>query len=240
MRWRINNSTVELVSSESKLAGGRMCYKQCLVNDIVEGVPSKPGIEPKLSLPGDEAAAPPEEAEAKPTIVDAGKLQELIRANIGGDSWDSGGATISELRGSIIVRHTRQVHKQIDKLLADLREAVGIQVDVESRFLQVTDNFLEDVGVDFRGLGNNSAEGVPGRGIANRPNVGFDDFGRRENINPASPGTVGTGTEPGAFFDDGGDGDFFGRTENLFDSSLNGDAERDLTNAGGLSLQWAY
>jgi hypothetical protein len=38
-------------------------------------------------------------------------------------------------------------------ILQDLREATGIMVDIQARFLSVQDNFLEDIGVDFRGLG---------------------------------------------------------------------------------------
>jgi type II secretory pathway component GspD/PulD (secretin) len=232
------HSVVQLISAEDTAAVGRMYLHNYDVRDIVNGVPDKPGVEPKLTVPGEDEMMVDEEDEAKPTIVDAGKLQDLIRDNIGGDTWDGGAASINELRGTLFVRHTRNVHRQIAKLLSDLRESVGIQIDVESRFLKVTDNFLEDVGVDFRGLGNNSSEGQPGLGLAGRPNVGFDDFGRRENINPAAPGLIGSGTEPGIFYDDGGDGDVFGRTENLFDSAVSG--EGGLENGGGLSLQYAF
>ena len=74
------------------------------------------------------------------------------------------------------------------------RDSCGIQVDVESRFLKVTDNFLEDIGVDFRGLGNSSSEGVPGRGLDGRNNIGFDDFGRRENSSLSRVGVAITST----------------------------------------------
>ena len=40
-------------------------------------------------------------------------------------------------------------------------------VDIQARFLKVEDNFLEDIGVDFRGLGQ------PGLGTNNS----FNDFG---------------------------------------------------------------
>jgi len=238
VKWRIMYGMVQLIDGSSEAAVGRMHLESYDVRDIVNGIPNRPGREPKLRVPGEEEILPEEDEEPAPTIVDTGKLQDLIRDNIGGDTWDSGGASISELRGTLLVRHTRNVHRQIKKLLSDLRESVGIQVDVESRFIQVTDNFLEDLGVDFRGLGNDSSEGVPGRGLANRSNVGFDDFGRRENINPAAPGLVGTGTEPGIFYDDGGDGDLFGRTENLFDNSIGG--QDALDNGGGLALQYAF
>jgi tetratricopeptide (TPR) repeat protein len=237
VKWKIEHGIVKLVTEEK--AGGKMFLRHYEVRDIVNGVPDKPGIDLKLGVPGEEEPLAEEEAEAKPTVVDAGKLVDLIRANIAPESWDAGGANITEQRGVLLVRQTKQVHAKVAQLLKELRGAVGIQVDVETRFIKVEDQFLEDIGVDFRGLGNDSSEGVPGKGLEGRQNAGFDDFGRRENINPSNPSEIGTGTEPGFFYDDGNDGDIMGRTENLFDSTLGG-GEGGLAAGGGLSLQWVY
>ncbi len=235
VHWRINNGMVQLVTKE--FSGGKLYLSKYDVRDIVEGVPDRPAPEMKLQI-GLEDEEFPEEDDPTPTIVDVGALTDLVRANIDPDSWDVEGASISDARGVLLVRQTKTVHQKVEQLLNDLRQAVGIQVDVEARFLKVEDNFLEDIGVDFRGLGNDSSEGIPGRGIANRPTVGFDDFGPPQQINPASPGEIGTGTEPGIFFDDGGDGDIMARTEQLYDSSLGGN--NGLENGGGLALQYAF
>ena len=48
----------------------------------------------------------------------------------------------------MVVRHTIDVQKQIEKLLNDMRVALGEQVSIEARFLIVGENFLEDLGVD--------------------------------------------------------------------------------------------
>ena len=48
-----------------------------------------------------------------------------------------------------MVLQTRDVHKKIEKLLAELRKALGYQVSIEARFLVVSENFLEDVGLDI-------------------------------------------------------------------------------------------
>jgi type II secretory pathway component GspD/PulD (secretin) len=144
--------------------------------------------------------------------------------------------------GVLYVRADAETQAEVDQLIQELRRHVGIQVDVESRFLKVEDSFLEDVGIDLRGLGNQSSQGLAGRGLekaGDRRNAGFDDFGPREQQNPAVPGTVGTGTSPGVFFDDGGDGDIMGRVENLYNQTLGG-RNGGLTNAGGLSLQYAF
>ncbi|MCC6670618.1 MAG: hypothetical protein IT458_06135 [Planctomycetes bacterium] len=240
VRWRIANGVVQLVTPDKAM--GKTYLQVYEVRDLVQGVKDRPGRDLKLTAPGEEQpAVPGDEEEAKPTVVDAQKLIDLVRNTIEPTSWEGGEASISEQKGGLLIRQTKEVHASIAKLLADLRAAVNLQVNVEARFLRVEDSFLEDIGVDFRGLGNQASEGIPGRGLEqnNRSNAGFDDFGQRQNTNPAAPGQIGTGTEPGVFFDDGGDGDLMARTENLFDRTL-GSRENGLDNAGGLALQWAY
>ncbi len=239
VKWVVRDGVVLLVSSETPT--GKTYLYPYPVRDLVLGVKSHPGPKLKLSVPGEELDAFFDEEEPAPTVVDDGRLQDLIRNNIEPTTWDEGISTMSYQAGVLLVRSTRSVHQKIDKLLTDLRRAVGIQVDVEARFLRVEDNFLEDIGVDFRGLGDQSSQGIPGRGLEknNNSNVRFNDFGRPELITPASPGEIGTGTEPGVFFDDGGDGDLLARTQNLYDHALGG-GPNGMNNAGGLSLQYAY
>ena len=83
-------------------------------------------------------------------------LVMLIQDTIKPESWfDYGGeGTVSVYppRGipkKLIVRQTLEIHDQIAKLLKDLRKALGHQVAIEARFLLVTENFLEDIGLDI-------------------------------------------------------------------------------------------
>jgi tetratricopeptide (TPR) repeat protein len=239
VRWRVANGVVNLVTAEE--GGGKAYLSYHDVRGLVSTVPSYPGRDITLRGHGEEE---PQEAteEPTPTVLPDTQLVELIKENIGKDTWEGSGNSIQFQKGTLVVRHNRATHESIDKLLRDLRGSVGIQVHIESRFLRVEDNFLEDIGVDFRGLGAQQSEGVPGRGLEKqrpRPGFGFDDFGRRENISPSSPGEPGTGTEPGIFFDDGNDGDLFARTEHLYDRTLGGGAG-GLDNSGGMSLQYAF
>lgn len=238
VHWKIDAGMVRLVTAEK--AGGRMYLGHYQVSDLVRGVADKPGRELKLSVPGEDFVGGFDDGEEpRPTVVDTAKLDQMIRDNVAAGSWDGGDASLTIQKDVLIVRHTRETHAKIRKLLGDLRQAVGILVDIEARFLKVEDSFLEDVGVDFRGLGDQAAGGIPGRGLENRSGFRFDDFGQPQQTSPAAPGTVGTGTEPGMFFDDGQDGDIAGRTEHLFDSTLGG-GENELDNAGGLSVQYSY
>ncbi len=119
------------------------------------------------------------------------------------------------------------MHEKIGQLLADLREATGIMIDIQSRFIKVEDNFLEDIGVDFRGLGQ------PGLGT----NEFFDDFG--DATTQAELGSeIGTDPSLGAFYNEGEDGDIKGRVEQLWDNAL--ESPGGLEGSGGLSFQWTY
>jgi tetratricopeptide (TPR) repeat protein len=237
--WKVKDGMVLLVKPENAI--GTLISARIPVGDLVQGVKNKPGPDLKLRAPGDDTPTfPEEEGDAPPSVVDDGRLRTLITTTIQPTKWE-GTFSINYQSGVLFVRADAATLEQVNALLTDLRRHVGIQVDVEARFLKVEDNFLEDLGVDLRGLGNQASQGLAGRGLEqnNRAGVGFDDFGQTQQINPATPGLIGTGSEPGVFYDDGKDGDFIGRVENLYDRTLGGQ-NGGLNNAGGLSLQYAF
>ncbi len=236
--YKINHGLVQLVTPEN--AVGTLYYERYPVSDLVQGFRSRPGPDLRLKAPDDDSPLFPEvDEDPAPSVVDESRLQDILKEAVAAGRWDGSPFTMNFQAGMLLVRADKETHEGVLKLLRDLRRNVGIQIDVESRFLKVEDNFLEDVGVDLRGLGNQSSQGVPGRGLETRPNAGFDDFGPSQQQNAATPGLVGTGTEPGIFFDDGNDGDYMGRAEHLFDRTLGGTNNR-INNAGGLSLQYAF
>jgi type II secretory pathway component GspD/PulD (secretin) len=239
--YRIRDGLVHLVTPANAL--GILMTQKYHVQDLVQGVKGAPGPNLRLPVPGDDTPLFPEvEEDPLPSVVDEGRLQDLLKTTIAPDKWEGSPFTMNMQAGTLFVRADQETHAQVDRLISELRRHVGIQIDVESRFLKVEDSFLEDVGVDLRGLGNQASQGIPGRGLEKqgaRPNAGFDDFGPKQNQNPATPGIVGTGTEPGVFFDDGGDGDLMARTETLYNQTLGG-RNGGPTNAGGLSLQYAF
>ncbi|MBN1514039.1 MAG: hypothetical protein JXB13_18625, partial [Phycisphaerae bacterium] len=130
-------------------------------------------------------------------------LMELIRNTIEPESWrDEGGtvAAIAELNGQLVVTQTSSAHAQIADLLEKLRRQRAIQVAIEARFLTVTSNYMEEIGLDLDI-------------ILNQGNAGFDsvysDDGTRAlgpNGEPLylprsmsrlgfTPGVPGVGTE---------------------------------------------
>jgi Flp pilus assembly secretin CpaC len=91
-------------------------------------------------------------------------ITKLIQDTVASESWkDNGGniGSIRELAGQLIVTQTPENLRSLARLLEQLRETRAIQITVETRFLTVQRNFLEEVGVDLDfnlnagALGNN-------------------------------------------------------------------------------------
>ncbi|MHC4828814.1 MAG: type II secretion system protein GspD, partial [Planctomycetota bacterium] len=78
----------------------------------------------------------------------ADKLIELIEQKLG----DQDDGSVEFLGGLLMVRMPVEAHRKIEKLLDQLRKTTGIMVTVETRIIDIQDNFLEELGVDFRGL----------------------------------------------------------------------------------------
>jgi len=89
-------------------------------------------------------------------MMQAQSLINLIQESLWPDTWydlsDTGDGTITpyptQSPKKLAVYQTHEVHTEIEKLLDALRKALGEQVSIEARFLVVTENFLEDVGLD--------------------------------------------------------------------------------------------
>ena len=82
----------------------------------------------------------------------ADAIMQLIRDTVGQrEDWDTlgGPSTVLHFQGSLIVNTTEANHRGVVRLLKTLREERTIQIHVESRFLTVTQNFLEEVGLDL-------------------------------------------------------------------------------------------
>jgi type II secretory pathway component GspD/PulD (secretin) len=226
LRYKIEDGVVKFVTKE-ELVGGQV-LRMYEVRDLIRPVRDFPGREINLQPSGGVPESDEEVVEREFLVVTDDALDSLIRDNVAPESWDADPANSLRIsNGTMVVNQTPEVHAKIQKLLDDLREATGIMVDIQARFLSVEDNFLEDIGVDFRGLGS------PGKGT----NAFFNDFGDTTAQQTLGQ-ELGSDTELGAFLNEGNDGDIRGRTENLFDQFL-GD-EDVLTGSGGLQLQWTY
>jgi general secretion pathway protein D len=80
------------------------------------------------------------------------RIIEIIQQNVDADGWrDNGGDTgeIQELNGNLIITNTAKNHRQISGLLRQLREVRSIQINVETRFLLVNEDYFEQIGFDL-------------------------------------------------------------------------------------------
>ena len=231
LRWKIQDGVVWFVTKDELMGVQTLAFYE--VRDIIHPVPNFPGreinINPSSINVAQDVFGDEEVEEREGLVVTGDALEGLIRDNIAPESWDEdprNSVRITE-SGTLVVNQTPEVQEQIKRLLDDLREATGIMVDIQARFLTVEDNFLEDIGVDFRGLGQ------PGLGT----NAFLNDFGDASTQGELGQ-EIGQGTDLGSFYDDGLDGDVRSRVENLYDIGL-GDTDV-LTGSGGLSFQWTY
>jgi len=137
------------------------------------------------------------------------QILDIIRQTVEPDSWrETGGgdASIRELNGQLIIYNTSDAHRQVADLLTQLRQTRALQISVETRFLNVTSNFLEEFGVDLDFVFNSGSAGYdqaqsPQGGAVVDPATGAivlipRDYSRI-GTTPVSPG-FGNPLSPGA------------------------------------------
>ncbi|MDZ4772319.1 MAG: hypothetical protein SGI72_04215, partial [Planctomycetota bacterium] len=226
LKWKIEDGVVKFVTKD-ETKGGQV-LRNYEVRDLIHPIPDFPGREMNVAPSGGVQLAEEDKTARESNVITDAALDNLIRNNVSPQSWaDDPQNSLRISNGTMVVHQTPEVHDQILKLLDDLREATGIMVDIQARFLKVEDNFLEDIGVDFRGLGQ------PGLGT----NAFFNDFGDASTQQDLG-NEIGQNTDLGAFYDRGGKEQLQARVEQLYDSTL-GDSNV-LQGSGGVSFQWTY
>lgn len=146
--------------------------------------------------------------------------------------WGNDGVEIrSEDSGLLSVKASPEMQEKVVKVLNDMRRFQTPIVTIDSKFLTISRNFLQEIGIDIRGLGGSGAKGDAvslddvTNGLVNNASRGLDNGGTGDPAaNPLA----------GAFFNDGSDGDIRARTENYF---LN-DLGKVLSPTGGLTAGW--
>ncbi len=171
------------------------------------------------------------------TLLEPDALEELIRTNVAPSSWaDEEGGVITMLSaGNMVIRNTREVQLQVQQFLQDMRRFNSSIITIDSKFLRIADNFIQEIGVEWRGIDN---PGTPftdlddvTSGLEDNASLGLDNFGTGVgNGNDAGPPSAGF------FYDDGEDGDFKGSTANIFGNAL-GNA---LSTFGGMTTQFSF
>src|SRR5262249_17825366 len=80
------------------------------------------------------------------------RIVDIIEQHVDFEGWrDNGGETgfIQQLNGNLIITNTPRNHREIQGLLSKLRELRAMQINVETRFLLVRQDFFEQIGFDI-------------------------------------------------------------------------------------------
>jgi tetratricopeptide (TPR) repeat protein len=249
--WRVSNGAIIIDSAASEVKG-KGVYRIFQVADILINLKNFIADEPRLNEEANDSRFVPEPA--NPAAGDEGpdkdKLIELIKAlleNFVGDSGDGGGGAAGADTGfpepsirqhTLVITNTLENVNRVAALLEDLRRSQGLVVNIEARFITIRNDFLEDIGIDFRGVGGSPAGSNPVPVAAALDDVNFGT----SNV----PAGVGSDNEAGFFLQDVNgtnavNYDTRGRVELLFDQAVGGRRGGfGLTNFGGASMQLAF
>lgn len=237
LAWTVRNGVV-LIGNKSD-ASGTIQSEVYNVKDLVfkrtqflpPSIRDIPGSEGSGS---DDAPRAGGEGDDKVSFIEIADLVTNIQDATDPAYWGTEGVGITpEDTGYLIVKASPSMQKQVASVLSDMRRFATPVVTIDSKFLTITRNFLQEVGVDFRGLGGSGNKGTTA--TLDDVTSGLDDNASRGTDNG---GTADPAANPvsGAFFNDGGDGDIRGRTENFFTTGLG----QSLTPNGGFTASWAY
>lgn len=129
------------------------------VQDLTYGMQDFPGVD--ISLAQDAIGAQVTQGEEAVQQFTGEDLANLIKNTIHKDQWEEAdGKSVQFQNGLLIVRNAVETHKSIRKFLSDLRASTSMLVSVETRFLSVEDDFLQQVGMDFRDVNGARVQGI--------------------------------------------------------------------------------
>jgi tetratricopeptide (TPR) repeat protein len=231
--WTVRHDAV-LVTTKQK-ARGKPIIVNHDVQDIVFGLTDFLG--PRIDqlrlldkMQDEDGGGPFGAVLEKKKMIEPADLSTLIQENVAVGTWQDEGVSIDVHEGYILINHVPEVQAQVRAFLEDLRRFGSSLVTIESKFMTVGSDWLQEIGVDFRGLDNQAVNDVT-NGLEDMASRGLDNGGT---------GTSGSNASghpsAGIFYDNGGDGDYRATTQNFFNNPLG----NTLSNIGGLTFQLAY
>jgi type II secretory pathway component GspD/PulD (secretin) len=225
--------------TKKEKARGRSEFQVYNVSDILNKIRDFPGPELKLKPPGEtdsgaeggiQVADTDVESE---TALDDTALQDLIKQSTGGEeAWGGDQFSMEYHKGLLLVNAPIELHAEIQRVLTELREDSDIFVMIEARFIDITDDFLEDIGIDSRALGLVNNLGIPYGNIINDSRTGGNDLGFVKQGSPVRDVTLIMGQDR-----------WGGRVQHIIDGFtglVQGDRLRGGTGISGLTLQGTW
>jgi general secretion pathway protein D len=232
LAWTVKNGVV-VIGNKSEAAGTIQSQIYAVKDLIFKETQFLP---PRIrDIPGDTADDTPRtgsEGEDPVAGIELADLVTTLKDATDPKYWETEGVEVRpEESGLLSVKASPEMQALVQSTLDDMRRFSTPIVTIDSKFLTISRNFLQEVGVDIRGLGGSGNKG---------PTVTLDDVtnGLQNNASRGldNGGTGDPAANPlaGAFYNDGQDGDIRARTENFFTTDLG----RVLSPTGGLTAGW--
>ncbi|MBL8733298.1 MAG: hypothetical protein JNN13_13085 [Planctomycetes bacterium] len=234
LAWTVRNGVV-IIGNKSQ-AAGTLTNEVYRVQDLIFAQTqfTPPTVR---DIPGEQQSDTPRtggEGDDKVAGIEIGDLVNALKEATDPEYWNNDGVSITpEDSGLLTVKASPEMQAKVKKTLDDMRRFQTPIVTIDSKFLTISRNFLQEIGVDFRGLGGSGNKGSTvalddaTNGLVSNSSQGLDNGGTGDPAaNPLA----------GFFYNDGGDGDVRGRTENFFANGLG----RSLTSNGGLTAGWTF
>jgi type II secretory pathway component GspD/PulD (secretin)/tetratricopeptide (TPR) repeat protein len=129
------------------------------VQDLTYGMKDFPGVDISLAQDAIGTAVSAGDEESKNFTGE--DLANLIKNSVHKGEWEEAdGKSIQFQNGLLIVRNSVEMHRNVRKFLSDLRASTSMLVAVQCKFLSVEDDFLQQVGMDFRDVNGARVQGI--------------------------------------------------------------------------------
>lgn len=235
LAWTVRDGVV-VVGNKSQASGALQTHTYS-VRDLVfkrtQFLPPRIRDIPGADSGGEDTPRTGSEGEDPVQFVDMETLSTNVKNGTDPKYWEAaeGPQMRAEDAGFLVVTCSPEMHRQVQRFLDALRSFATPVVSIDSKFLTISRNFLQEVGIDFKGLGGSGNKGTDATldDITN----GLDDNASR-GLDNGGTGDPAANPLAGFFFNDGGDGDARARTENIFGTGLG----RALTTNGGATAAW--
>jgi len=77
---------------------------------------------------------------------------DLLSSDVEGEEGRTGGTMVLREPGDLLVNQTKRIHAQIEDILTKLRELIDVQVSIEARIVNFTDDFYREVGTNWSNI----------------------------------------------------------------------------------------
>lgn len=208
-------------------AAGDRHFRIYNVRDILNKVRDFAGPALLLRGPGDtgdggDAISFTSEAAEEEDQIDPEILLELITESTGGiDAWEEPNRYEIH-RGNLLITAPPEMHRDVEAVLENLRKDSDLFVVVEARFIDINDDFLEDIGIDTRALGVNNNFGTPFGNVVNDSSTGGQELGFVKQGSPTRDVTLVMGQDR-----------WGGRVQHVIDGFTGSFRRNGNLNAGG-------